>query len=267
MEDTTDDRHVDIRAALDRMQTLQSGGSPPPGMEELQRRISKTVSRRESSIVGAGQGIFATRNIKAGVIVGFYPVHGIGADFTDASSVCIGETLRDQEYFDADASGDERANYIQYLIGSRRIGTAEFGTDTRLYVDVNPGRIDSGGGWITHYINDGATVATNSEGGMLDYYVASRQCKNCVNIPFGPAPLIATVTTRKIKKGEELFTSYGCLYWIESLLQEGEECADVTEAVQMEAKQAAQDLFTAMQNARTTYATQQAELQETFAGL
>ena len=129
---------------------------------------------------------------------------------------------------------------------------------------MNPNQSDSNGGWIGHYINDGATVSTNSEVGMLDYYSASRQCKNCVHIPFGPAPLIATVTTRKVNKGEELFTSYGCLYWIENILKEGEDCADITEAVQMEAKQTAQDLFSAMQSARTRYVNQQAELQETF---
>lgn len=266
MEDTADDRLIDIRKALDRMQTLQKGdATSSSAMDELQRRIQKAVTCRESSISGAGKGIFAKQDIKPGVIVGFYPVHGIGVDFDDVSSICFGATLKDQEYFDDDTADERQANYIQYLIGSRRLGEADFGTDTTLFVNVNPSHSDSNGGWIGHYINDGATVSTNSEVGMLDYYAASRQTKNCVHIPFGPAPLIATVTTRKVNKGEELFTSYGCLYWIENILKEGEECADITEAVQMEAKQTAQDLFSAMQSARTRYVNQQAELQETFA--
>lgn len=267
IDDGNDDRLVDIRRALERMQSLQND-QVSAAMEELQKRIQKEVVCRESSIPGAGQGIFALRNIKAGCVVGFYPVHGIGVDFEDASSVCIGATLEDQQHFD-EMDTDEEAgnNYIQYLIGSRRIGAADFGDDGKLFVNVNPSRTDGTGGWIGHYINDGATVATNSEKGMLDYYSDSLRRKNCVHVPFGPAPLIATVTTRKVKKGEELFTSYGCLYWIEAMLQQGEICADVTDAVQMGAKQTAQDLFTAMQGARTTYVNQQDELQREFADM
>mmetsp|Transcript_4000 Transcript_4000/g.9212 ORF Transcript_4000/g.9212 Transcript_4000/m.9212 type:complete len:318 (-) Transcript_4000:2559-3512(-) len=264
LEDLADDRVVDIRTALDRMNALQNDGGTgsPSSMGELQRRIQKSVSVRESSIAGAGQGVFAKQNIKAGTVIGFYPVHGIGADF-DVSSVCFGMTQDDQEYFDQ--TQEEDSNYVQYLIGSRRIGAADFGAETNLFIDVNPSRMDPTGGWISHFINDGATAVANSEVGMLDYYTASRKFKNCVHVPFGPAPLVATVTTKKVKKGEELFTSYGCLYWIESLLQEGEDCTEVTDAATEEAKQTAQDLFTAMQSARTMYAKQQAELQESFA--
>jgi len=263
IEDKLDDRYVDIRTALDRVNILQQDGLGSSSvMLDFQRRIQKNVSFRKSSIAGAGQGLYAKRNIKAGTVIGFYPVHGIGASFDDESSICCGITTEDQEYFD-DVK-EVTSDYIQLLIGSRRLGVADFGDDTTLFINVNPGRVDSTGVWISHYINDGATVSTNSEGGMLDYYSASQQHKNCVHVPFGPAPLMATVTTRKVKKGEELFTSYGCLYWIDNVLKEGEECVDVTDAVQMEAKQTALDLFTAMNNAQIMYFNQQDELQEDF---
>jgi hypothetical protein len=287
-DDVTDDRFVNIRTALDRMNTLQKQQDGDEIMKDFQKRIQKVISCRESSIKGAGQGLFATKNIKTGTVIGFYPVHGIGVDFNDdtSSSICLGITPEDQTYFDdenEDANENnspkkaEAANYIQYLIGSRKLGEADYGPDAQLFVNVNPDRIEEENNddsdipsncWISHYINDGATVLKNSEIGMLDYYTESKRKKNCVHIPFGPAPIIATVTTRKVKKGEELFTSYGCIYWAESIINnedEDSECvADITDAVQIKAKETAQDIFTAWKNSQTIHESQQIQLQEKF---
>lgn len=246
----TDDCLRDIRNAMCRIQSLQTKGSPP---------IKINVKVDSSSIAGAGKGIFALQNIKAGTLIGLYPVHAIGIDYGDDTSVCVASTAEDQQNFDNDSAG---STYIQYLIGSRRLGDAEFGSDC-LFVDVNPNR-PVREGWISHYINDGATVTSNSEKGMLDYYAASRTRKNCVTVPFGPSPILATFTTRKVKKGDELFTSYGCMYWLEALLEDGEICADISEAVQLQVKLSAQDLFDAMILARKTYCNLLAELEEAF---
>jgi hypothetical protein len=263
LDDQADDRFGDIRTALDRMGSLLQDAGSSPSMQDFQKRITKVVSCEESSIPGAGKGLFAKQNIKKGTLIGFYPVHGIGAEFEDGSYVCCGITSEDQNHFDQ--IKDLKSNYIQYLIGSRRLGTADFGEDTQLFVDVNPSRIDSSECWNGHFVNDGATLSENSEQGMIDYYIASQKSKNCVHIPFGPSPLIAVVTTRKVKKGEELFTTYGCLYWLETIIRPGEECADATEAVQLKARDTAQDILTAMQGAQTMYVNQQAEIQESFA--
>jgi hypothetical protein len=264
LDDEGDDRLVDIRTALDRMNNLlQDDAGSSPSMQDFQKRIKKVVSCEESSIPGAGKGLFAKQNIKKGTLIGFYPVHGIGAEFDDGSYVCCGITSEDQQHFDG--IKDLKSNYIQYLIGSRKLGTADFGEDTQLFVDVNPNRADSSTYWNGHFVNDGATLSENSEQGMLDYYDASQQRKNCVHIPFGPSPMIAVATTRKVKKGEELFTTYGCLYWLETIIQPGEECADATEAVQLKARDTAQDILSAMRGAQTMYANQQAEIEESFA--
>ena len=215
-----------------------------------------------TSLAGAGKGLFALQNIKAGTLIGFYPVHAIGVDFGNDTSVCLAITADDQEYFDSQSAA---FNFVHYLIRSQRMGDADFGSD-RLYIDVNPGRAVCEG-WISLYINDGATVTINSEKGMLDYYVASRLRKNCVHVPFGPAPIHATVTTRKVKKGEELFTSYRCSFLLEALLHDEEICANITEAVQLQDKLTAQDLFDAMILARKTYDNLQAEMERAFATL
>lgn len=263
--DSTDDRLVDIRTALDRMNSLlQDDAGSSSAMQDFQKRIRKVVSCSESSIPGAGQGLFAKQNIKKGTVIGFYPVHGIGAEFEDGSYTCCGITPEDQKHFNQ--IKDLQSNYIQYLIGSRKLGTSDFGDDSQLFVDVNPNRKDlTDGCWNGHFVNDGATVSENSEQGMLDYYTASQRSKNCVHIPFGPSPLLAVVTTQKVKKGEELFTTYGCLYWLETIIKAGEEYADATEAVRLQARETAQDLLTAMRSAQTMYINQQAELEESFA--
>lgn len=266
LEDLADDRMVDIRKALEWMNNLLQGGAgSPPSMQDFQMRIQKVVSSGESSIPGAGQGLFAKKNIKKGTLIGFYPVHGIGVEFEDDTFICCGMTSSDQNYFDR--IKDLKSNYIQYLVGSRQLGISDFGEDAQLFVDVNPSRTDLSGCWNGHLVNDGATLSENSEKGMLEYYVASEKRKNCVHIPFGPSPLIAVVTTRKVKKGEELFTTYGCLYWLEGIIRPGEECADVTEAVQLKARQTAQDILASMKSAQTMYGNQEAEIKESFTAM
>lgn len=65
-------------------------------------------------------------------------------------------------------------------------------------------------GFDGHRVNDGATIITNDEAGILAYYHASRLLKNCIHVPFGPCPVLALIATRNILCGEELLTTYGC---------------------------------------------------------
>ena len=41
------------------------------------------------------------------------------------------------------------------------------------------------------------------------YYRATEKGRNAVATPFGPAPLLAVVSTREIKAGSEVLMSYG----------------------------------------------------------
>ncbi|CAB9520245.1 expressed unknown protein [Seminavis robusta] len=234
-----------------------------------------------SSIPGAGSGVFATKNIKAGTIVSLFPVHGIGLEQFDDTNAIVAATEEDHAYFhplddendcgdeDVDADAENVAssnhNYLHYLIGSRPLcGFRAADHDATLYIDVNPNKSVQEP-WISHLINDGAIVESNTEQGLLDYYRETTKLKNCVTIPFGPAPLMVTVTNCKVKKGEELFTTYGGSYWLDAFLEyDDEEPVDITEAVHLQAKQTAQDLFSSMQNARTTYVNLEADLEKEF---
>jgi hypothetical protein len=134
--------------------------------------------------------------------------------------------------------------------------------DSPLYLDVNPNR-EVSPAWVSQYINDGAIMPENSEAGVMEYYLKSTQKKNCIHLPFGPSPIIATVATKKIKKGEELFTSYGCVFWI-GLLFNGQEGASMTGQIQQQIRESAQDLFTAMKGVSTRYSNQIEALHSVF---
>ena len=87
-------------------------------------------------------------------------------------------------------------------------------------------------------INDGAKITENTEKGVLDYYKKSKKEKNCIHIPFGPSPIMATVTTKKVKKGQELLTTYGGTYWLGVwLVVHGEEGVVITNEIQKEIKE------------------------------
>ena len=291
--DETGVRLESIRQTLAKMQHLQNPsdstqqllGETAIDSLALNQIIQKATKVRvgPSSIANAGKGLFAAQNVKAGTIVSFYPVHGMGVDcLLSSSSVCLGSNDQDQAYFDSqertDSSGNNSlSNYMLYLIGSRPIGTDtqfsfEPGPDVRPFVDVNPAREDSNG-WLGHYVNDGATVVSNDESGQIEYYQQSRSRKNCVHIPFGPAPILATVTTRKVKKNEEFFTSYGVSYWLDALIESNSSIDgagdndEPTENVIEEAQLLAKDIFDAMQRARLTYVNQQEELNKVYTQL
>ena len=102
--DNVDDlRMHSIRGALLKMQVVQdseffaeTGGS----LKQMYKKCANDVEVAPSSIAGAGMGLFAKRNIKAGTIVSFFPCHGLGVDFEDyGSSICVALDPTDQDFF------------------------------------------------------------------------------------------------------------------------------------------------------------------------
>uniref|UniRef100_A0A7S2XZ27 SET domain-containing protein n=1 Tax=Fibrocapsa japonica TaxID=94617 RepID=A0A7S2XZ27_9STRA len=259
---STFDDHVSalMGEAITKMEFLQNNSF-------LKKRLVDSVEVKASSIPGAGLGLFAKKQLKAGTVVSFYPVHVLGMDRDDGSRpirvMWNSETGQPRKVEDEDQINDKNeGSYLHHLLGSRplmKTSIADLGHDISLHIDVDTTYPDAPG-WVSHRINDGAIVSENSEEGCLKYYQESRDAKNCVHIPFGPCPVLATVATRKVRKGEELFTSYGCMYW----LNDGDDGMDITQPVLEEAKAVAQDIFVAMKAAAVTNAKEAEELQVVF---
>jgi len=237
-------------------------------LKTLFLNCAKSVEIKKSLIKGAGNGLFAKKNIKAGTIISFYPVHALGVETGDNSESLFTYLNSDQEYFQNHPSTSscylhctdqpifKRSSIVHEIAQELK--------DTPLYLDVNPNRkIISP--WVSQFINDGALVECNSERAVLDYYKATKSKKNCIHIPWGPSPIIVSVTTKKVKKGEEFFTSYGSTYWLGVCLDiHGEEGVGMTTEIQKQIQGTASDLIKSMEMVSVLYASQRGSFQLEF---
>ncbi|KAL7535264.1 hypothetical protein ACHAXR_010501 [Thalassiosira sp. AJA248-18] len=258
----------------------------------------------------AGLGLFATKNIKAGTCVGLYPAHALGyelfvpieeggemnEDNLQDLSMFLAEP-EDEKYFSEQPHGNspylhatDQPLFQRSSLLSSLFDEGEDEMVPPLYLDVNPNRNKEldvqlnhnlicdvyEGTWTSHYINDGASLldmqktGTSIEDGIEQYYTQSTQNKNCIHIPFGPSPILATVTTKKVKKGQELFTSYGVVYWLGAvdIPDDDEEAApDMTETIQGQIVQSARDLQKAMEDTKIGYAAEMADLEKVLGDL
>eukprot|EP00581_Thalassiosira_minuscula_P012010 CAMPEP_0183729586 /NCGR_PEP_ID=MMETSP0737-20130205/30680_1 /TAXON_ID=385413 /ORGANISM="Thalassiosira miniscula, Strain CCMP1093" /LENGTH=347 /DNA_ID=CAMNT_0025961817 /DNA_START=123 /DNA_END=1166 /DNA_ORIENTATION=- len=272
-----------------------------PSLQRMRKQVQQLTNIAPSSLGDhAGLGLFATKNIKAGTVVGLYPAHALGYELVmpmpDDSkgeldeenlqdlSMFLAENEEDEKYFSENPHGNspylhatdqplfQRPSLLSSLFDEGKNEMAP-----PLYLDVNPNRNgELDGTWTSHYINDGAslldlTTSGNSvENGIEQYYIQSTRAKNCIHIPFGPSPILATVTTKKVKKGQELFTSYGVVYWlgaVDTLPEDEESTPGMTEKIQEQIVESARDLQKAMEDTRTSYATEMEDLENVIGEL
>lgn len=270
----TEPGHVDasvltdgLLAALSKMDKVQDPKffNQISQLKTLNSQIVKSLEVKKSSIPGAGLGLFATKNIKAGSIVSFYPAHSLGIEHGE-EFLFVSNTDQNKDYFRQHPP--ETSSYLHATdqpIFNRRSIVASIGPELRnepLYLDVNP-NLPVSPAWLSHYINDGANMRENSVAGVEDYYQNSKAKKNCIHVPFGPSPILATVATKKIQKGDELLTSYGCVYWI-GVQYRHQESAPMTAKIQGEIRESAQDLFGAMNTVSTRCKTATEALEAIF---
>lgn len=234
---------------------------------------------------------------QAGTIVGLYPAHALGyelvvpvnntsAEEDDSQeeelqdlSMFLAGNDEDREYFAEHPHGNSPYLHAtdQPLFQRPSLLSTLFDESKKempppLYLDVNPNRNDKlDGAWTSHYINDGASMLdckTITEADIEQYYRSSTKAKNCIHIPFGPSPILATITTKKIKKGEELFTSYGVVYWLGAMdNSESAPSPSMTEKIHSQIVESARDLQRSMQQCAYTYAQEMSDFEEALRGI
>jgi hypothetical protein len=253
-----------LEQSLFQVQTLMNmsdNDSEHGAWSHLMKNCRESVQLGPSSQPGAGKGLMARKDLDQGALVSFYPVHGIGLGNLGWSRVAIASSNdMDQAYFDNDdrQHGQQCGhNYRQYLIHDDRDINPILSSLSLLFIDVNPNRAIQNG-WMSHCINDGAAIIrhdTMLQGdGIVEYYTSALAAQNCVQIPFGPSPLMATVTTSPVEKGKELFTCYGSAFWLAKT--GGHKPAMDTPAIAQQqqcVKLAASKTRSAIEHARTTY--------------
>lgn len=150
-----------------------------------------------------GEGVFATRRIKAGEIVTLHPVQyvcmhvaGTGSFWFPSSSKVMPAT--------------EMLTKMLFRYMAKVEGTC-------LSVAADPS-IAAKPNACAHLINDGA-VLENKDFGYAEletYLLKSAAAQNTVFVNIAGVS-VAAVATRDIARGDEIFTSYGFGYWAELL--------------------------------------------------
>lgn len=189
-------------------------------LERFFRGCGENCRTGPSTVPGAGTGLFAARDIRPGSVLGLYPMHclELGPGFYENTAVY--SSPEDASCIEATESPD----YVLTVLGDRPLPGIKLPSwmdpALELYIDVNPNNKQIHPSWLSHYINDGAMLNPNEEDSVVAYYKRSSQRRNCVHVPFGPVPLMASVATKTVPKGEEFFTTYGFEYWSEQVLQD-----------------------------------------------
>jgi hypothetical protein len=69
--------------------------------------------------------------------------------------------------------------------------------------------------YLGHFANDGARLLGVDEGAADDYVAASERARNAQHVDVADGLHMVTLATRHIRRGEEIFVSYGEEYWME----------------------------------------------------
>jgi hypothetical protein len=190
--------------------------------------ISNDVAVTRARVV-EGFGVTASRNFQAGEVAALYPIHAIGyangpapATVHPLSSRVYGHSQHEKRLEIVGGSDLVYFKNEAYFFGAGGAGEGDFSFSIddpsgKYVFDVNPDR-RTDRLFVGHLVNDAASANfdtnTAAPEAAVSYLKSSLQGINVVMTPFGPAPLMAYVTTRPVNKGEEFLGSYGLDYWL-----------------------------------------------------
>ena len=161
--------------------------------------VEPLVSINQSTVCD-GRGLFAQTSMPMNSLVALYPVHAIGIE-TDTGEV--------------EMAASAKPDILELIRDSEYRVTLPHRGFSHMCIDTVPQYVSSlsWSGWAA---NDAARCEGRSAREVERYLEASVIGANSALVAIGPPPLVGLVTTRDVDAGEELFTSYGPGYWLES---------------------------------------------------
>ena len=180
-------------------------------MRILNRRLGgldlRSARVGPSTVRGAGRGLFAARDCEEGDLLTCYP--GDALVLFDINATIWGEHVDDAH--------DRSRVDQQYMLRAVR---DDWG------IVALPGLLEEKdpGSYLGHFANDGVGSAPTRESDLSSYVLESFDRANAIHQDFEGCHMV-TVATRDIKKGEEIFVTYGPEYWMEqeSFVHAGED--------------------------------------------
>ena len=151
------------------------------------------VELKQSNIPGAGRGVFATKNIKVGDLITFYPADYICYKYKTGEYIILtSEIAHKAGYKDTDCN-------FEYCLR----------VDNNYSVIGDP-RICNNNTYIGHLINDGYLPSKTDT--SVEYYLNSSKKSNCCFHSINGLQMVI-IATKDINIGEELYITYGHKYW------------------------------------------------------
>lgn len=171
-------------------------------------RLNRCTIGAQSTITGAGRGLFATRDIADGELITLYPGDVMLAwettvgDFGTSGDVGVlfGTHVRKEDQKKtADRLTTDSARAYELKIGGRHSVVAD------------PFLVDDAA-YLGHLANDASSLNSRDKASVDEYVEASNQGHNAAHLVLEGSHFV-TLATRSIGEGEEIFVSYGYSYW------------------------------------------------------
>lgn len=197
----------------------------------------------ESTLDGAGRGLFATENIGEGEIITCYPGDALFCDYSEEETeVDYEDDDEDSHYADKVARWREHVRTLSPIWGEHVNVKGRMEKDAvndgieessippltsyavsvdDVYTVMGMPNLDKDPAYYGHFANDGAghLILEKGDGSMgveeciSEYFIESIDVSNAMQRPLDGGLHMVAVALRDIKDGEEILMTYGPDYW------------------------------------------------------
>lgn len=156
----------------------------------------------QSTMTGGGRGLFANCDCREGDLLTCYP--------GDALVFADGDNEEDWKI--------QWADHVDVMYRSNELHEDQRGYVVQATDDVGifgHSQLDKDSAYLGHFCNDGATSIPTSTEELASYVLESQDGANASHEGLCNDSHMVTVAIKPIRKGQEVFVSYGPDYWIE----------------------------------------------------